>query len=166
MNVDVGRAVGVPPALVLLRHGQSVASLNERDYGTLQGRLRDDVRAEYGAQQVECWRRTYDGRPPGGESIADVTDRVTPYWRENLYPKVKSGQRCLVVSHGNTLRALIYLIESLAPERVASLDIPTGIPRCYLSGSTSQLATAGHLSPENMTRGSALVDDVAEPWGW
>jgi 2,3-bisphosphoglycerate-dependent phosphoglycerate mutase len=105
--------------------------LNERHYGRLQGRSRVAVRAELGDEMFDRVRRSYDTAAPGGESLADVTVRVLPYWRASALPDLRSGQTTLVVAHGNTLRALCLHLDALTPAEVAGLNIPTGVPLRY-----------------------------------
>ncbi len=130
--------------------------LNERHYGALQGRSRADAIEEYGAEQVMRWRRSYSTRPPPqeftdetrqltdsryrslapgsrpwGESIEDVARRLVPYWIESIVPDLRSGHLTLVTAHGNSMRALMVLIEQRAGAALSSLDVPTGTPLVY-----------------------------------
>jgi len=130
--------------------------LNERHYGTLQGQTWDEVAAEEGADQVQLWRRGYRETPPPldpedprcpqfdrryrhlprdrlprAESLADVTARLVPFWKERIAPQVRSGRKVLVVSHGNTLRALIKEIEGISDHEISKVEIPTGVPVVY-----------------------------------
>jgi len=107
------------------------AALNERRYGELEGKNKDEVRALFGAEQVQIWRRSLHERPPGGESLADTCDRVIPYYEQEIKPKVAQGQTVLVSAHGNSLRALVMYLENLSPSEVLSLEIPTGVPIIY-----------------------------------
>lgn len=108
--------------------------LNERHYGALQGMERPAAVERYGAAQVAAWRRGIHDRPPRdpagrGESLADVRARVTPFVRDVLLPGGAAGHTLLVVSHGNTIRMLLQLLEGLSDEQAAALDVPTGRPR-------------------------------------
>jgi 2,3-bisphosphoglycerate-dependent phosphoglycerate mutase len=107
------------------------AALNERMYGDLQGLNKAEAARQFGADQVKLWRRSYDVRPPGGESLADTAARVLPYWRDRILPDLKAGKNVLVVAHGNSLRALVMHLDRLTPEQVLGLEIPTGVPLLY-----------------------------------
>ncbi|GBU19342.1 MULTISPECIES: 2,3-bisphosphoglycerate-dependent phosphoglycerate mutase [Methylobacterium] len=107
------------------------AALNERDYGDLSGLNKDDARERWGAEQVHEWRRSYDVPPPGGESLKDTAARVLPYYIEHILPRVMAGDRVLVAAHGNSLRALIMVLDRMTPTTIASLEIATGIPIVY-----------------------------------
>jgi 2,3-bisphosphoglycerate-dependent phosphoglycerate mutase len=107
------------------------AALNERMYGDLQGKDKDEARREFGEDQVKVWRRSYDVRPPGGESLADTAARVLPYWESTIRPDLVAGRHVLVAAHGNSLRALAMHLENLTKEQVLELEIPTGQPIRY-----------------------------------
>ena len=106
-------------------------ALNERDYGDLAGLDKDDARLRWGEAQVHAWRRSYDARPPGGESLKDTAARVLPYYIATILPRVMSGARVLVAAHGNSLRALAMVLDRLDSDRVAELEIKTGVPLIY-----------------------------------
>jgi len=106
-------------------------ALNERDYGDLAGLNKDDARKKWGEEQVHIWRRSYDTRPPGGESLKDTADRVLPYFKEEIMPRMKRGENVLIAAHGNSLRALIMHLDGLTPEEVTKLVLPTGTPVIY-----------------------------------
>jgi len=133
--------------------------LNGRHYGALQGRNKADMVQQYGEQQVMLWRRSYDVPPPAleaavalsqatdpryrdlppdvlpnGESLADVSARLLPYWYDAIVPDLRTGGCVLVVSHGNALRALVKHLESIPDDRIAGLEIPSGIPLVYQLG--------------------------------
>ena len=91
-------------------------ALNERDYGDLSGLNKDDARAKWGAEQVHAWRRSYDVAPPGGESLKDTAARVLPYYIQDILPRALRGETVLVSAHGNSLRALVMVLERLSPE--------------------------------------------------
>jgi 2,3-bisphosphoglycerate-dependent phosphoglycerate mutase len=107
------------------------AALNERMYGDLQGLDKADAARRFGADQVKLWRRSYDVRPPGGESLADTAARVLPYWERRILPDLRAGRNVLVVAHGNSLRALVMHLDGLTPAQVLELEIPTGVPLLY-----------------------------------
>ncbi len=106
-------------------------ALNERMYGELQGLNKAETAKQYGEAQVKLWRRSYDVRPPGGESLQDTADRVLPYYREHIWPRLAKGETLLVVAHGNSLRALVMHLDQLSREEVLELNIPTGAPLLY-----------------------------------
>src|SRR6201990_569635 len=101
-------------------------ALNERDYGDLSGLNKDDARAKWGEEQVLIWRRSYDVQPPGGESLKDTLARTLPYYVQEILPGVLRGQRTLVAAHGNSLRALIMVLEKLSPEGILAREPSTG----------------------------------------
>jgi 2,3-bisphosphoglycerate-dependent phosphoglycerate mutase len=106
-------------------------ALDERAYGDLSGLNKDEARGRWGDAQVHAWRRSYDVRPPGGESLKDTAARVLPYYIEAILPRVMAGERVLVAAHGNSLRALAMVLDRLDGERVAELEIRTGEPLIY-----------------------------------
>jgi 2,3-bisphosphoglycerate-dependent phosphoglycerate mutase len=106
-------------------------ALNERDYGDLAGLNKDDARARWGEDQVHLWRRSYDVQPPGGESLKDTVARVLPYYIREILPRVMRGERVLVAAHGNSLRALVMVLDGLTPKNIPSLELATGIPLVY-----------------------------------
>jgi 2,3-bisphosphoglycerate-dependent phosphoglycerate mutase len=107
------------------------AALNERMYGDLQGMNKAEAATRFGAEQVRLWRRSYDVRPPGGESLADTAARVLPYWERRILPELRAGKNVLVVAHGNSLRALVMHLDGLTKDQVLKLEIPTGVPLLY-----------------------------------
>ena len=106
-------------------------ALNERDYGDLSGLNKDDARKKWGDEQVHIWRRSYDVAPPGGESLRDTAARVLPYYVQEILPRVLRGERVLVTAHGNSLRALIMVLDRLTPEQILKREIGTGVPIIY-----------------------------------
>ncbi len=107
------------------------AALNERMYGDLQGLDKAEAAKRFGAEQVQLWRRSYDVRPPGGESLADTAARVLPYWTSHILPDLRAGKNVLVAAHGNSLRALVMHLDGLSRDEVLQLEIPTGVPLLY-----------------------------------
>jgi 2,3-bisphosphoglycerate-dependent phosphoglycerate mutase len=130
--------------------------LNERHYGALQGLNKRETVEKHGEEQVLIWRRSYDIPPPAllandpraphhdpryqalqrtslplTESLKDTVTRVLPYWETTLVPAIRSGQRVLITSHGNSLRALVKHLDGVSDQEIASLNIPTGIPLVY-----------------------------------
>jgi 2,3-bisphosphoglycerate-dependent phosphoglycerate mutase len=113
-------------------------ALNERDYGDLSGLNKDDACAKWGENQVHLWRRSYDVPPPGGESLKDTVARVLPYYLREILPRVMRGERVLVAAHGNSLRALVMVLDGLDAKTIPAMEIATGIPLVYnLNGDTT-----------------------------
>jgi 2,3-bisphosphoglycerate-dependent phosphoglycerate mutase len=130
--------------------------LNERHYGALQGLDKAQTTAKHGAEQVKIWRRSYDIPPPGleendarhprqdpryaaltptvlpaTESLKTTLARVQPYWEDRIAPEILRGRNVLVAAHGNSLRALVKMLEGIADDEITELNIPTGVPRLY-----------------------------------
>jgi 2,3-bisphosphoglycerate-dependent phosphoglycerate mutase len=116
-------------------------ALNERDYGDLSGLNKDEARKKWGEEQVLIWRRSYDVPPPGGESLKDTLARTLPYYVQEILPCVLRGQRTLVAAHGNSLRALIMVLEKLSPENILKRELATGVPIIYRLNTDSTVAT-------------------------
>ncbi|BCA55624.1 2,3-bisphosphoglycerate-dependent phosphoglycerate mutase [Nitrospira sp. KM1] len=106
-------------------------ALNERMYGDLQGLDKAETAKKFGDEQVKIWRRSYDVRPPGGESLKDTAERVLPYYEQTIKPFILKGETILIAAHGNSLRALVMELEQLSREQVLELNIPTGAPLLY-----------------------------------
>jgi 2,3-bisphosphoglycerate-dependent phosphoglycerate mutase len=106
-------------------------ALNERMYGELQGLNKAETAKKYGDEQVKIWRRSYDVRPPGGESLKDTADRVLPYYENRIKPCILKDETILIAAHGNSLRALVMQLEQLSKAQVLELNIPTGAPLLY-----------------------------------
>ena len=130
--------------------------LNERHYGALQGLNKKETAERHGPDQVKVWRRSYDTPPPpldadddrhprhdpryarmapeqipATECLADVVDRMLPYWYDRIVPQLRAGTRPLVVAHGNSLRALVKHLDGISDEAIPELNIPTGLPLVY-----------------------------------
>ena len=141
--------------------------LNGRHYGALQGRNKADVLAEHGEERVRAWRRSYSAAPPPvpharhfqhadprygslppearpcTESLQDVTARLLPYWYDAIVPDLRAGACVLVVSHGNTLRALVKHLDAISDQEVGALEIPNGIPLLYFLDQDMRPLTPG-----------------------
>jgi 2,3-bisphosphoglycerate-dependent phosphoglycerate mutase len=115
-------------------------ALNERDYGDLNGLNKDDARKKWGEEQVHIWRRSYDTPPPGGESLKDTVARALPYYVQTILPGVLRGERTLVAAHGNSLRALIMVLERHTPESIIARELATGVPIIYRLNADSTVA--------------------------
>jgi len=130
--------------------------LNERHYGSLQGLDKAQTTAKHGEAQVKIWRRSYDIPPPpldesderhpchdpryadlpptvlpGTESLKTTLARVQPYWEDRIAAELKRGRNVLVAAHGNSLRAVVKMLENISDDEITELNIPTGIPRLY-----------------------------------
>ena len=130
--------------------------LNERHYGALQGLDKAETVARHGADQVKVWRRSYDIPPPplsrddpqhprfdrryagvpaaelpDSESLKDTLARVMPFWNARIAPELAAGRNVLVTAHGNSLRALVKMLDRMSDETIVELNIPTGVPLVY-----------------------------------
>jgi len=157
--------------------------LNERHYGALQGKDKKETAEEFGLDQVKVWRRSYDVPPPPldvdpsvderyaelpadavprSECLADVVDRMLPYWYDGIVPDLVAGRTTLVAAHGNSLRGLAMHLEGLTREEVIELNIPTGQPRVYELDARMQVESWRYLDPEGA---AAAADAVAKQAG-
>ncbi|MBX6327068.1 MAG: 2,3-bisphosphoglycerate-dependent phosphoglycerate mutase [Pseudolabrys sp.] len=121
-------------------------ALNERDYGDLVGLNKDDARRKWGEQQVHLWRRSYDVAPPGGESLKDTLARALPYYVTEILPRVLRGERVLVSAHGNSLRALVMVLDRHTPDSITRLNLDTGVPIVYRLNADSTVASRRDLA--------------------
>jgi 2,3-bisphosphoglycerate-dependent phosphoglycerate mutase len=121
-------------------------ALNERDYGDLSGLNKDDARKKWGEEQVHIWRRSYDVAPPGGESLKDTAARVLPYYIQEILPRVLRGDNVIVAAHGNSLRALIMVLERLSQNDIVNREIATGVPLIYRLNADSTVASLKDLA--------------------
>ena len=127
--------------LIMTKH----EDLNERDYGDLVGLNKEETANKFGKEQVHIWRRSYDTRPPNGESLKDVVQRVSPYFKKNIKPLLVQNNNILIAAHGNSLRAMMIELGMYKPEEISSIELPTGSPLCInLEG--SQLVDFFYLS--------------------
>lgn len=158
--------------------------LNERCYGALQGMDRRAVRAQHGEEQFRLWRRSYDVAPPPielgsawdvstdlryadlppdsvprTESLADVLDRLLPYWFSAIALDLRAGRSVLVAAHGNSLRALVAHLDRLSAHEVLELNIPTGMPLHYgLDDDLIPLVRGGrYLEPDTAAKAAVEV---------
>jgi 2,3-bisphosphoglycerate-dependent phosphoglycerate mutase len=158
--------------------------LNERHYGALQGKDKKATLAAYGEEQFMLWRRSYDVPPPpiergsewdnaadsryarlardlvpATECLADVVDRLLPYWYDDIVPDLRAGETVLVAAHGNSLRALVMHLDGLSREQVVELNIPTGQPLRYDLDDELQPVVKGgtYLDPEAAAAAAAAV---------
>jgi 2,3-bisphosphoglycerate-dependent phosphoglycerate mutase len=105
--------------------------LNERMYGQLQGMNKQEMREQFGAEQVQRWRRSYDETPPEGESLAQTAERALPYFKEKVLTFLHGGKNVFISAHGNSLRAIVMYLDGLTKDEVVHLEIPTGEPILY-----------------------------------
>ncbi|MFZ2620076.1 MAG: 2,3-bisphosphoglycerate-dependent phosphoglycerate mutase [Alphaproteobacteria bacterium] len=118
-------------------------ALNERDYGALVGLNKAESVTQFGAEQVQAWRRSFAVAPPEGESLRDTVARVLPYYVHIILPVVMRHKTTLVVAHGNSLRALIMALEGHTPESITKVELATGEIRSFeLDASTTIVASA------------------------
>lgn len=137
--------------LMLEELGQTIPvirnqALNERDYGDLSGLNKDDARKKWGEEQVHIWRRSYDVAPPNGESLRDTAARVLPYYIQEILPRVMRGERVLVAAHGNSLRALVMVLDRHTTESITRLNLDTGVPMIYRLNADSTVAEKKDLA--------------------
>jgi 2,3-bisphosphoglycerate-dependent phosphoglycerate mutase len=104
--------------------------LNERDYGDLVGLNKQETADKFGKDQVHIWRRSYDTPPPNGESLKDVVERVSPYFKENIKPLIDKSENILIAAHGNSLRAMMIELGMYKSEEISNIELPTGSPLC------------------------------------
>ena len=106
--------------------------LNERHYGDLQGLNKAETARIYGEEQVKLWRRSYDVRPPGGESLEDTQKRTVPFFKNTILLDLTYYKKnVLVVAHGNSLRSIVMYLENISPKDIVNVEIPTGLPIVY-----------------------------------
>lgn len=122
-------------------------ALNERDYGDLCGLDKDAARAKWGEAQVQLWRRSYDVPPPGGESLKDTVARVLPFYCQTILPAVLGGHAVLVSAHGNSLRALVMVLDRLTPSTIPTVEIATGVALIYRLNPDSTVESKEILKP-------------------
>ncbi|WP_375626499.1 MULTISPECIES: 2,3-bisphosphoglycerate-dependent phosphoglycerate mutase [unclassified Bartonella] len=122
-------------------------ALNERNYGDLSGLNKDEVRQQWGQEQVQMWRRSYTIAPPNGESLRDTGARIWPYYLYHIQPHILRSQTVLIAAHGNSLRALIMALEGLSGEEIISQELATGIPIIYTFNSDSTILSKIVLAP-------------------
>ncbi len=155
--------------------------LNERHYGALQGLNKAETAAKYGDDQVHIWRRSYDIPPPelesdddrhpakdpryagieglpATESLKITLDRVRPSWNELIAPDLKAGNDVLIAAHGNSLRALVKMLDGVSDEEITGFNIPTGIPLAYeLDDDVKPVSREFLGDPEAVAKAAAAV---------
>jgi 2,3-bisphosphoglycerate-dependent phosphoglycerate mutase len=115
------------------------AALDERYYGELQGLNKEATAEKFGHEQVQIWRRSYDVRPPGGESLEDTRNRTIPFFRERILAHLIEGDNVLIAAHGNSLRSIIMELENISEEDIPKLELGTGVPIVYEVGSDGKV---------------------------
>lgn len=156
--------------------------LNERHYGALQGKDKAQTLEEFGPEQFQLWRRSFDvppppldddsefsqvgdaryanidGELPRTESLSLVIDRLLPYWEDAIVPDLRAGKTVLVTAHGNSLRGLVKHLDGISDADIAELNIPTGIPLVYRLGEDLKpLGPGEYLDPAAAAAGAAAV---------
>ena len=155
--------------------------LNERHYGSFHGLNKAETAAKYGEDQVHVWRRSYDIPPPAldagderhpahdpryagivnlpsTESLATTLDRVLPCWNELIAPELRAGKNVLIAAHGNSLRALVKILDDLSDQAITGFNIPTGIPLAYELDDNLEPVSSGFLGdPETVAKAAAAV---------
>jgi 2,3-bisphosphoglycerate-dependent phosphoglycerate mutase len=154
--------------------------LNERHYGALQGLNKAQTATLHGDAQVKIWRRSYDIAPPplalddqrhprfdkryadvsaadlpATESLKDTLARVLPYWEQRLAPALQAGKQVMIVAHGNSLRALIKMLDGLSESQVVELNLPTGVPLVYELDAQLKPIASGYLGDAEAVRAAA-----------
>ena len=155
--------------------------LNERHYGALQGLNKAETAAKYGDEQVHIWRRSYDIPPPilevdderhpshderyagienlpATESLATTLDRVMPCWNDAIAPQLRAGKDVFVAAHGNSLRALVKMLDGISDDEITAFNIPTGVPLAYELDSDLKPISREFLGdPEAVAKAAAAV---------
>lgn len=151
--------------------------LNERHYGALQGMNKAETAAQYGEEQVQIWRRSFDippdpmaetderylgadpryasiekGKFPKTECLKDTVARVVPYFEDEILPKIRDGKRIIIAAHGNSLRALVKYLDNVSDEQITQLNIPTGIPLVYELDGQLRATSSKYLGDEDAVR--------------
>lgn len=122
-------------------------ALNERDYGELSGLNKDEARKKWGETQVMEWRRSYDIPPPGGESLKDTLARVKPYYDDVIWPQIVQGKNVIVAAHGNSLRAMMMILEGLSGDEILKREFATGAPILFRLGADGRSIDRKDLLP-------------------
>jgi 2,3-bisphosphoglycerate-dependent phosphoglycerate mutase len=155
--------------------------LNERHYGALQGLNKAETAAKYGDDQVHIWRRSYDIPPPdldadderhpahdpryagienlpSTESLATTLERVAPYWEDVIAPDLRAGKNVLIAAHGNSLRALVKMLDGISDDEITEFNIPTGVPIAYeLDAQLGAVSRSFLGDPDAVAKATAAV---------
>ncbi len=114
-------------------------ALNERHYGDLQGMNKDEMRQQFGEEQVHIWRRSFDIPPPNGEALKNTAERTIPFFERCIMGDIRQGKDVLVVAHGNSNRSIVMALEKLSGDAIMQVELATGVPLVY------ELSTAGEV---------------------
>ena len=162
--------------------------LNERHYGALQGLDKAETLRRHGEEQVLIWRRSYDVPPPPldtddpghprfepryagvdpaqlpvAESLKDTLARVQPYWEAHIAPQIRAGRQVIIAAHGNSLRALVKMLDGLGEAEILKVNIPTGIPLVYELDEDLRALSSRYLGdPEAAKRAAEAVANQAK----
>ena len=160
--------------------------MNERHYGALQGLNKVETAAKYGDEQVHIWRRSYATPPPElttdderhpahdpryagitnlptTESLATTLERVVPCWEERVVPELEAGKNVLIAAHGNSLRALVKMLDNISEEEITGFNIPTGVPIAYeLDDDLNPVSRQFLGDPEAVAAAAAAVANQAK----
>lgn len=183
-TADLALSVAGKSYLPVHRHWR----LNERHYGVLQGTNKKEAAERFGPAQVKAWRRGYRTPPepvepdspyhpvndprysdvppdalPGSECLADVVERMVPYYEDRIGRDLLAGRTVLVVAHGNSLRAMVKYLEHISDDDIVDVDIPTGVPRIYELDSELHVTSARYLGDPDAI--AAATDAVARQAG-
>lgn len=175
-TADLALSVAGKTYLPVHRHWR----LNERHYGALQGTNKKEASERYGADRVKAWRRGYRTPPdpvgldsphhpandpryadvppdalPGAECLADVVERLVPYFVDHIAKDLLEGKTVLVVAHGNSLRAMVKYLENISDDDIVDLDIPTGVPRIYDLDEAVHVRSVRYLGDPDAIRAAA-----------
>ena len=107
------------------------SAINEKHYGDLQGMDKGEAAKKFGDDKVLSWRRSYDVRPPNGESVVDVERRIVPFFKNYVLPYLKDGKNVVMFAHGNSMRPLIKMFENLPTEKAATMELDCSVPYVY-----------------------------------
>lgn len=158
--------------------------LNERHYGELQGLNKSEMADKHGEEQVKIWRRSYDVPPPflkkedprhpshdprykdipanempAGESLKLTAERFKPLWEKDIVPQLKAGKNVMIVAHGNSLRALMQILENMTPDQIMEVNMPTGIPLMYKLDNSLKILDKKFIGDEETVR--KAIESVA-----
>ncbi|MGB9111115.1 MAG: 2,3-diphosphoglycerate-dependent phosphoglycerate mutase [Acidimicrobiales bacterium] len=175
-TADLALSIAGKTYLPVHRHWR----LNERHYGALQGMNKKEAAERFGAEQVRTWRRGYRTPPepvdlespyhptndpryadvppdalPAAECLADVVERMVPYYEDHIAKDLLDGKTALVVAHGNSLRAMVKYLEHISDDDIVDLDIPTGVPRLYDLDEKLHVRSARYLGDPDAIRAAA-----------
>jgi 2,3-bisphosphoglycerate-dependent phosphoglycerate mutase len=145
--VSPARAADRPPQFVAIAFDNCTELERWQELSDFAAELnKDDARKKWGDEQVLQWRRSFDIAPPGGESLRDTIARTLPYYVQEILPHVLRGERTIVAAHGNSLRALVMVLEKLSPEGILKRELATGVPIIYRLNADATVANKVDLA--------------------